>query len=166
VITHASQNYGRNSKNQISRAREPGIDGARALVETFYYAFNRRDMNVFAQVWADDALVQLNNPLGGILRGYKPIAELYQRIFTGPASVWVELADIVEFQTPDMVVFAGRETGEFTRGEKTLALSIRTSRVVQWFGPEIGWRQSHHHGSIDDPQLLGEYQRAVRGEGK
>jgi len=164
MIAHSSQNYGRKSTNKISRAVVHGLEGARALVETFYYAFNRRDMDVFAQVWADDALVQLNNPLGGILRGYKPIAELYQRIFTGPASVWVELADIVEFESPDMVVFAGRETGEFTRSGKTLALSIRTTRVVQWFGPEIGWRQSHHHGSIDDPLLLSEYQRAVRGE--
>lgn len=166
MINHSSRTYGRASINRISHAGERGMDGARALVESFYYAFNQRDMAVFAQVWADDALVQLNNPLGGILRGYQPIAELYRRIFTGPASVWVELVDIVEFQTPDMVVFAGRESGEFSRGEKTLALSIRTSRVVQWFGSEIGWRQSHHHGSIDDPQLLGEYQRAVRGEGK
>jgi hypothetical protein len=24
------------------------------------------------------------------------------------------------------------------------------------------WRQVHHHGSIDDPDLLGAYQQAVR----
>jgi hypothetical protein len=63
-----------------------------------------------------------------------------------------------------MIVFAGRETGEFTRHDQTLPLSIRTSRVAQWFGPEIGWRQVHHHGSIDDPLLLAEYQQAVRGD--
>lgn len=133
------------------------------LMESFYYAFNHRDLAVLGMVWADHELIQLNNPLGGILRGYEPIAALYSRVFAGSASVWVKLDDIVEFQTDAMVVFAGRETGEFTRNDQTLPLSIRTSRVVQWFGPEIGWRQVHHHGSIDDPLLLAEYQQAVRG---
>lgn len=163
MILHSSQTYGRSSTNRISQAHEYGIEGARALLETFYYAFNHRAMDVFGQVWAEHEFIQLNNPLGGILRGYNPIAALYQRIFTGPAMVWVELTDIIEFHSSEMVVFAGRETGEFTLGTKSLALAIRTSRIIQWFGPEIGWRQSHHHGSIDDPQLLAEYQRAVRG---
>ncbi len=163
MIFHTSISYGRAAANRIQQAQEQGIEGARALVESFYYAFNQRDMDVFAQVWANHELTQLNNPLGGILRGYEPIANLYQGIFTGPASVWVELSDIVEFQSEDMVVFAGRETGEFTKGDKTISLLIRTSRIVQWLGADIGWKQTHHHGSIDDSQLLKEYQQAVRG---
>lgn len=163
MIIHSSQNYGRTATNRLSQSKQRGIEGARALVETFYYAFNQRDMAVFAQVWANHELIQLNNPLGGILRGYEPIANLYRGIFTGSASVWVALADIVEFQSDAMVVFAGRETGEFTKGDKTVALSIRTSRVVQWLGADIGWKQTHHHGSIDDAMLLAEYQRVVRG---
>ncbi len=139
----------------------PSTEGARALVESFYYAFNQRDMQVFSRVWADDTLIQLNNPLGGILRGYEPIATLYQNLFRGPASVWVELSDIVEFQTPEMVVFAGRETGEFSKGGKTVSLAIRTSRIVQWMGAGVGWKQTHHHGSIDNAALLAEYRQAV-----
>jgi hypothetical protein len=42
-------------------------------------------------------------------------------------------------------------------------LAIRTSRFFQYFGPELGWRQVHHHGSIDDAEALDRYQRAVRG---
>lgn len=163
MIIHSQHNYGRTTTNRIAQSKQYGIEGARALVETFYYAFNQRDMEVFAQVWANHELIQLNNPLGGILRGYEPIANLYRGIFTGSASVWVELADIVEFQSEAMVVFAGRETGEFTKGDKTVSLSIRTSRIVQWLGVDIGWKQTHHHGSIDDATLLAEYQRAVRG---
>ncbi len=164
MIFHSPYTYGRISANRIAQAHEHGIEGARALLEAFYYAFNHRDMDVFGKVWANYDLIQLNNPLGGILRGYKPIAALYQRIFTGPARVWVEFRDIVEFQTGGMIVFAGRESGEFSKGAMSLPLSIRTSRIVQWFGPEIGWRQTHHHGSIDDPQVLAEYQQAVRGD--
>ncbi|HEY8097936.1 MAG TPA: nuclear transport factor 2 family protein [Methylobacter sp.] len=140
------------------------IEGARMLMESFYFAFNHRNMEVFSAVWANHELIQLNNPLGGILRGYEAIAALYEQVFTGAASVWVELSDIVEFQTENMVVFAGRESGEFTKNNQTLPLSIRTSRVIQWFGPETGWKQVHHHGSIDDPELLHLYQQEVRGD--
>lgn len=163
MIMLSPHSYGRDATNRIHQANKHNIEGARALVESFYYAFNQRDMGVFAQVWANHKLIQLNNPLGGILRGFEPIAHLYQGIFTGSASVLVALNDIVEFQTNDMVVFAGRETGEFTKGETTVSLAIRTSRIVQWFGADIGWKQTHHHGSIDDPKLLSEYQQAVRG---
>lgn len=163
MIIRSQHRYGRDSVNRISQTNERGVGGARALVESFYYAFNQRDINVFGKVWAAHELIQLNNPLGGILRGYEPIAALYQRVFTGPATVWVELDDIVEFQTESMIVFAGRETGEFTKNGRSLPLSIRTSRIVQWLGPETGWRQTHHHGSIDDARALLEYQNAVRG---
>lgn len=161
MIVLSQQRYGRDSVNRIAQARTPGIVGARSLIESFYYAFNQRDLAVFAQVWAEQDLIQLNNPLGGILRGYEAIAALYDRVLTGTASVWVEFSDIAEFETDGMVVFAGREQGEFSLNNQTMALSIRTSRIVQWFGPETGWKQVHHHGSIDDPKLLEAYQRAV-----
>ena len=163
MIIHSDKKYGRDAQNKIDQIHDQGIAGARALVESFYYAFNQRDMEVFAQVWANHELIQLNNPIGGILRGYEPISKLYRNIFTGQASVWVALDDIVEFQSDAMIVFAGRETGEFTKGGITVPLSIRTSRVVQWLGVDIGWKQIHHHGSIDDTRLLADYQAAVRG---
>lgn len=164
MITHTPRSYGRTAANRINQTGQHSIDGARALLESFYYAFNHRNMDVFSQIWANDELIQLNNPLGGILRGYEQIASLYQRIFTGPASVWVELSDIVEYQSNDMVTFAGREHGEFRSAEISIPLSIRTSRTVQWLGSDVGWKQTHHHGSIDDPKLLAEYQRAIRGQ--
>jgi hypothetical protein len=164
MISHSDKVYGRESANRIDGIHKHGIEGARLLMESFYFAFNNKDLEVFGKVWANHELIQLNNPLGGILRGYESIAASYEQIFTGAASVWIELSDLVEFQTEDMIVFAGRESGEFTKNNRTLPLAIRTSRVVQWFGPEIGWKQVHHHGSIDDSQLLNVYQQAVRGE--
>lgn len=163
MIIHTPLSYGRTAENRINLANQYSIEGARALVESFYYAFNQRNFEVFSQVWANDNLIQLNNPLGGILRGYEAIASLYQSIFTGAASVWVELSDIVEYQSNDTVIFAGREQGEFKKTKIIVPLSIRTTRIIQWLGSDIGWKQTHHHGSIDDPKLLAEYQQAVRG---
>ncbi len=161
MIIHSKQYYGRDASNRISQTKRQGIEGARALIESFYYAFNQRDMCVFSQVWADHALIQLNNPLGGILRSYESVSNLYQNIFNSSTKVWVGFNDIVEFQTDDMVVFAGRETGEFTSGKDTISLEVRTSRVAQWLGVDAGWKQTHHHGSIDNPYLLAEYQQAA-----
>ncbi|MBW9258895.1 MAG: nuclear transport factor 2 family protein [Candidatus Thiodiazotropha sp. (ex. Lucinisca nassula)] len=164
MISKLDEQFGRDAVNRIEDALIPGLVGAKALLESFYYAFNQRDMEVFAGLWAKQELIQLNNPLGGIMRGYDSIAALYQKIFTGSARVWVEFTDIVTFESQRMVVFAGRETGAFSIDGQRLDLQIRTSRVIQWFGNQEGWRQVHHHGSIDDPGLLNEYQHAVQGK--
>jgi hypothetical protein len=157
-----SRTYGRAAIDRQVQAREPTLEGARAALECFYFAFNQRSLETLEAVWAQGPLISLNNPLGGIMRGLDDIRVLYQRIFDGPAQVWVEFHDIVEYVGQDTVVFTGRERGEFTRDGRTIPLAIRTSRVFQYFGGQLGWRQVHHHGSIDDPEALAQYQRAVR----
>jgi hypothetical protein len=158
---HDDGRYGRAARHRLAQAGERSAAGARAALETFYFAFHQRSIEALREVWLDDPLVQLNNPVGGILRGIEPIVALYARVFDGPARVWVELGDLVEADLGDGFVFAGREHGEFVTGETVVELVIRTSRVFA-FAPGLGWRQVHHHGSIDDPDLLACYQRAVR----
>lgn len=60
-----------------------------------------------------------------------------------------------------MFYAVGRERGYFQFGDEEIALAIRTSRIFQKLGGR--WRQVHHHGSIEAPQLLGKYQSAVMG---
>ncbi|MDY0329202.1 MAG: nuclear transport factor 2 family protein [Thiomonas sp.] len=158
-----SRTYGRSAVDRRVDAREPSLEGARAALECFYFAFNQRSLDALEAVWAPGTLISLDNPLGGIMRGLDDIRALYQRIFSGPAQVWVEFHDVVEYVGQDTVVFAGRERGEFARDSHTVPLAIRTSRVFQYFGGQLGWRQVHHHGSIDDPEALVRYQQAVRG---
>lgn len=162
MITAMTARFGKDSQPHFEAMRDPGPGGALAALETFYYAFNHRSLEALSSVWLDDPLVQLNNPLGGILRGADAIRSLYQRVLTGPARVWVEFADIVQFRLGDAIVFAGRERGEFAVGGTVVPLAIRTSRVFA-FSVGTGWRQVHHHGSIDDPESLRSYQQAVRG---
>jgi SnoaL-like domain len=162
VITHVDAEYGPRARNRLAEATSPDLDGARAALESFYYAFNHRDPEVLEQVWVRDPLVQLNNPLGGMLRGADDIARLYRRVFRSPARVEVTFGDIVEYRAADMVVFAGRETGRV--GEpagRSAALHIRTTRVFAFDRPAGRWGQVHHHGSIDDPGALRDYQEAV-----
>ncbi|MCP2169563.1 YybH family protein [Goodfellowiella coeruleoviolacea] len=164
MINTSAHSFGPAARNRLDEAVDQGVDGAWAALETFYHAFNQRDLDVFRRVWSDHPLAQLNNPLGGILRGGPAIADLYRRIFHGPARVEVTFGDIVEYVDGGHAVFAGRETGTYTRPDgQVVPLSIRTTRYFR-HDPAVGrWLQFHHHGSIDDAAALADYQRAVRG---
>lgn len=157
---------GRGARDRRQEAKTPDPSGARAALETFYHAFNQRSIAVLEDVWADDASITLNNPVGGALTGIAAIKELYGRVFGGPARVWVEYHDIVEYIAGGHALFVGRERGSFEVRESEVresevTLAIRTSRYFRQL-PHVGWRQVHHHGSIDDAALLAAYQSAVR----
>lgn len=127
----------------------------------FYRAFNHADLDGLAANWADSDLPSMNNPIGGIRRGWPSIREGYARLFSGRATVRVELHDFTDQGGEDWHLFAGRERGTCATPAGRLELRIRTTR---WF-VRIGgiWRQLHHHGSIDEPALLADYQRAILG---
>jgi hypothetical protein len=159
----------RGERNMLADTAAPGIEGARAALETFYHAFNTRSLGLARQIWADDPLVQLDTPVVGIVRGSARIAALYERGFSGPARVQSVFEDIVAYVTPGLVVFAGRERGTYTRDGEHEALSelpeIRTTSicVFRFIAEQGGWRQVYHHVSLDDPDQLARFQRAVRG---
>ena len=131
-----------------------------ALVQ-FYHAFNGRDLALMRTNWLNSDDIAMDNPLGGIKRGWREIGPVYEKLFTGPARVYVEFYDYSLHETAGMFYAVGRERGRFQRDGETIALAIRTSRIFRRV--EGAWRQVHHHGSIDDPELLARYQRAVLG---
>lgn len=158
------QRFGKESQNKISVSGDKTIAGALACLETFYYAFNHQDIATFRLVWPDHALIQLNNPLGGMIYGTDKIVELYNDLFRSQASVWVDFNNILVFRADNMLTFAGQETGEFTKSGETLMLKIRTTRIFAYSEVSGRWCLVHHHGSIDNPELLRAYQNAVNGE--
>jgi hypothetical protein len=157
----------RGEQNVLADTAAPGIEGARAALETFYYAFNTRSLDLYQRIWADDPLVQLGSPVGGIVRGSAGIAALAERIFSGSLRVQTVLEDIVAYVTPDLVVFTGRERGTYTHDSEHEAMSelpaIRSISIFRFLAEQGGWRQVYHHVSLDDADQLARYQRAVRG---
>lgn len=127
----------------------------------FYSAFNARDLSAMQDNWLNADEIAMDNPLGGIRRGWTEIRGVYERLFTGPARVYVEFHDYTLHETAEMFCAVGRERGHFNSAGESLALAIRTSRIFR--RTPDGWRQVHHHGSIDDPGLLARYQHAVLG---
>ena len=127
----------------------------------FYRAFNARDMKTMAQNWAQSDDIVMDNPLGGLKRGWSEIQPVYAHIFEGPAEVYVEYFDYTLHESPSMFYTVGRERGYLRTGGEEIALAIRTTRVFRKI--EGRWRQVHHHGSIEEPGLLARYQAAVLG---
>jgi ketosteroid isomerase-like protein len=133
---------------------------AKGALAEFYRAFNTRDLSLMSRNWLNTDEVSMDNPLGGIRRGWNEISQIYQRIFSGAGVVTVEFFDYTIHQIGDTFLAVGRERGTLKTNDSAIDLRIRTSR---WFRRVEGrWRQLHHHGSIEDADLLARYQAAVR----
>lgn len=132
-----------------------------ALTE-FYRAFNNSDLKLMSGNWEKSEEASMSNPLGGVKRGWSEIEQVYERIFNGSAKVYVEFYDYTIHHSGVMFITVGRERGYFQQGDTKIELSIRTSRTYRL---DCGrWRQVHHHGSIDNPALMEQYQKAVLGK--
>jgi len=131
-----------------------------AALAGFYRAFNARDLALVEQNWDNGEDVSMDNPLGGIRRGWTEIRTVYERIFGAQARVQVEFHDYTLHPIGDVFLAVGREGGRLERPGVVLDLAIRTSRVFRRAGN--AWRQFHHHGSIESAELLAAYQDAVR----
>jgi ketosteroid isomerase-like protein len=120
------------------------------------------DINEMAENWDQSSSISMDNPLGGIKRGWEDIRSVYENIFSGPGRVKVEFYDYSIHEFQDIFLAIGRERGEFEKEGQRMELAIRTSRIFKRHAG--GWKQIHHHGSIDDPKLLERYQTAVIGK--
>jgi ketosteroid isomerase-like protein len=122
-----------------------------ALVQ-FYRAFSRRDWARMKQKWDDSPKVRMANPLGGVKPGWSEIRSVYQRIFNGWAKGGVEFFDYTVHIIGDGFYAVGRERGRSEGDGTTLDLAMRTTRVFRRV-EGLRWRQIHHHGSFEDPEL-------------
>lgn len=140
----------------------PGDGSALDALVSFYRAFNTRDLAGLSINWLDGMRPSMDNPIGGIRRGWASIREGYEKLFHGPAEVKVTFHDVTSEGGADWHLFVGREKGICTVAGSTIDLRIRTTR---WFvKSESLWRQLHHHGSIEEPGMLASYQRAIFGK--
>ena len=126
----------------------------------FYRAFNTRDLKMMDENFAHSDEVTIDNPLGGIRRGAGEPHKMYEGVFKSPADVHVEFWDYTIHRAGDVFWAVGRERGTYLDGEIVKNLNVRTTRIFQLTNGR--WRQMHHHGSIEDAKLLGDYQNVVR----
>jgi ketosteroid isomerase-like protein len=129
-----------------------------ALVR-FYHAFNTGNLDDMSEIWEQSENIAMDNPLGCIKRGWNEISAVYRKIFDGRAKVYVEFYDYTVHEHGEIFYAVGRERGYFKSEGNQVDLQIRTSRIYRKVGDT--WKQTHHHGSIEDPGRLSAYQQAV-----
>lgn len=129
-----------------------------ALIQ-FYHAFNNQNLELMKQNWLHTEDTSMSNPLGGIKRGWSEIKQVYERIFNGPAEVFVEFYNFSIHKTDTMFFAVGQERGHLKLNEKEIKLAIRTTRIYKKENNQ--WKHIHHHGSIDQAALLSNYQSTV-----
>ena len=129
-----------------------------ALIQ-FYRAFNTRDIMLMRQNWSPFDDVSMNNPIGGIKRGWPEIRRVYERLFSSPIRVSVELCSYSLHVSGELFYAVGRERGRLETSTAISELSFRTTRIYRLL--DHHWRQVHHHGSIEDPAQLDRYQSTV-----
>lgn len=133
------------------------------VLAQFYHSLNSRDIQLMEQNWSDTADAVMDNPLGGIKRGWSEIRTVYQKLFCSKGAYKFEFYDYTLHETPDLFYAVGRERGQLDVNGRTMHLTIRTTRIFRRDTAKT-WRQVHHHGSIDDPPMLATYQEAVLGK--
>jgi hypothetical protein len=69
------------------------LSAPQQALSRFYRAFNARDMEMMGQNRAHSDDIVMDNPPGGITRGWIETQPVYARIFEGPAQVYVEYYD-------------------------------------------------------------------------
>ncbi len=148
----------------INGSEAERFSGAMRALAGFYEAFNSRDLSKIAKNWAHTSDAVMDNPVGGVKRGWDEIRSVYEKIFGGPAVVQVEFYDYSFHEAGDIAYFVGRERGTLRSGDQNLQLAIRTTRIFRKIDGE--WRQVHHHGSFEDGKSLARYQEILRAERK
>jgi hypothetical protein len=140
-------------------ARSSSRDALDALID-FYRAFNAH-IDGLAANWEQGNSPSMDNPMGGIRRGWQSISEGYLKLFGGPAIVRVTFQDFTSQGGDDWHLFVGLEKGTCITPDVKMEVRFRTTR---WFTRTGGaWRQLHHRGSIEEPGMLAEYQKTILG---
>src|ERR1700722_17544377 len=148
-------------QNPITGAEDLGdLSHPQQALAQFYRAFNTRDLKMIDENFARTDEVAIDNPLGGIRRGADEPHKMYEGVFKSPADVHVEFWDYTIHRTGDVFWAVGRERGTYLDGQTVKNLNVRTTRIFQLINGR--WRQMHHHGSIEDAKILGDYQDVVR----
>ena len=160
---------GSTAENQATKPIQTPITGNEHLgdlsqpqqaLAQFYHGFNARDLKMIDENFAHSDEIAIDNPLGGIRRGADEPHKMYEAVFKSPADVHVEFWDYTIHRAGDVFWAVGRERGTYHDGDAVKNLNIRTTRIFQMINGR--WRQMHHHGSIEEARLLGDYQSAVR----
>ncbi len=100
----------------------------------FYLALNSRDFTLMQKNWDHSPEAAMDNPLGGIKRGWNEIRVLYERLFASPGKYHFEFHDYTFHEVGDIFYVVGRERGTLncpTSGFRSRSAPLESSAAAQ-----------------------------------
>jgi hypothetical protein len=127
---------------------------------SFIAALNSGDLDLMQQNWDRTGEIAMDNPFGGIQRGWVESRGVYERLFAARGQYRFEFYDHTVQPHTDVFIAIGRERGRLVASDALgLDLAIRTTGILRC--ADALWRQIHHHGSIENAEMLARYQQVV-----
>ena len=110
----------------------------------FYEAFQRADVEVMMEVWADDDSIICIHPMGPRLEGREAVAQSWREIFAGGSRLRFELTQVACTLDGDLAVHCVYENirQEESPARRSLVLATNIYRST-----DRGWRMIMHHAS-------------------
>jgi ketosteroid isomerase-like protein len=127
----------------------------RHALSQFYRAFNSQDLPMLEENWSCAEDVSMSEPIAGVTRGWPEIRRAYERIFSGPARLSLELHNYSLRISGDLFYAEGRELARHTGPGMNFETFLRVTRIFRHDSHH--WRQVHCHGSIDEARQLARY---------
>jgi ketosteroid isomerase-like protein len=113
--------------------------------ESFYRAFESRDVTEMEKVWATGDNIQCGHPGWRILRGWNAVMESWRCIFEDTPTIRFNLTDVsIEICGALAWVTLYENLTSSVEGQNVSATILTTNIFEKSSG---GWRMIHHHGS-------------------
>jgi ketosteroid isomerase-like protein len=112
--------------------------------ESFYRAFESRDVREMEKVWAAGDTIQCSHPGWRILRGWNAVMESWRTIFENTPQIRFNLTDVsIEICGALAWVTLYENINSSVEGQDISATILTTNIFEKNSG---GWRIVHHHG--------------------
>lgn len=93
------------------KEEETDLTAPMRVLSGFYEALNSRDIEKMARNWAQTDEAVMDNPLGGIKRGWKEIRAVYEQLFNSQSQYYFEFYDY-SFHASGEIFYVPAESGE------------------------------------------------------
>lgn len=121
-----------------------GFESAISAEHSFYQAFERGDLQLMTQVWADDPNSVCVHPGGGRLQGREAILESWGEILSSVSGLIIRTTDLVLLDRGHFSLHHLREQFYVEGQRRGVILVTNAYRQTS-----EGWQMVLHHGSPD-----------------
>lgn len=120
-------------------------DKAQSANESFYEAFNKRDIEAMQRVWRNDESITCVHPGWPPLNGFKPILNSWAGIFKNSGNMEIQISDVRVLASNDLVWVSCIEKLYTIAENGVLASKVFATNLFHL--EDDVWKMVMHHAS-------------------